>query len=224
MIAGVLCQKKAAANNAITQILMPLTTADGFVDIKNNHAITVVGSPTISTVQSKFGAGSLRVSSGNYLRINSTSTLDMSGKKPFTFECWVYLTSGHSSGGGILSMRSSYAYCPLVVKEISTFIGGDSLWGWSFLGSYGVVGRNTWSHIALVFDGTNVRLYINGNGTFDNPTTSNRPHPSWPVGDRFLNVGFDSDGAADGYINDLRISNSAVYTANFTPPSSPFTV
>ena len=213
-----------ASSSAVTQILMPLTTADGFVDIKNNHAITVVGSPTISTAQSKFGAGSLRVTSGNYLRINSTSTLDMSGKKPFTFECWVYLTSGHSSVSGILSMRSSVVYCPLVVKESITFIGDGSLNGWSFLGSYGVVGRNTWSHIALVFDGTNVRLYVNGNGTFDNPTISNKPHPSWPVGDRFLNVGYDVEGAIDGYINDLRISDGAVYTANFTPPSSPFTV
>jgi len=208
-----------ASSSAVTQILMPLTTADGFADVANNHAITVIGSPTISTAQSKFGAGSLRVSSGNYLRINSTSTLDMSGKKPFTFECWVYLTSGHSSGGGILSMRSSVVYCPLVVKESITFIGDGSLNDWSFL-SGGVVGRNTWSHVAIVFDGTNVRLYVNG--TFDNPVTSSRPHPSWPVGDRFLNVGCDVDGVTDGYINDLRISDGAVYTAAFTPPTSPF--
>jgi hypothetical protein len=73
-----------------------------------------------------------------------------------------------------------------------------------------------------VFDGTNVRLYVNGNGTFDNPTISNKPHPSWPVGDRFLNVGYDHDGAIDGYINDLRISDYAVYTTDFTPPTSPF--
>ena len=198
-------------------LLMPFTTTSSFADVANNHAITVIGSPTISTAQSKFGAGSLRVTSGNYLRINSTSTLDMSGKKPFTFECWVYLTSGHSSGGGILSMRNSAVYCPLVVKESTTFIGNDSLDGWSFLSSYGVVGRNTWSHIALVFDGTNVRLYVNGNGPI-----SNKPHPSWPVGDRFLNVGYDADGDADGYINDLRISDSAVYTTNFTPPTAPF--
>ena len=212
-----------ASSSAVTQILMPLTTADGFTDIENNHAITVIGSPTISTVQSKFGAGSLRVSSGNYLRINSTSTLDMSGKKPFTFECWVYLTSGHSSGSGILSMRSSAVYCPLVVKESITYIGDDSLGAWSFLSSSGgVVGRNTWSHVALVFDGTNVRLYVNGNGSFDNPTISTKPHPSWPVGDRFLNVGYDVGGAADGYINDLRISDGAVYTSDFTPPTSPF--
>ena len=212
----------AHAIPVIPKILMPFTTASGFTDIANNHAITVIGSPTISTAQSKFGAGSLRVTSGNYLIINSTSTLDVSGKKPFTFECWVYLTSGHSSVSGILSMRSSYVYCPLVVKENTTFIGDGSLNGWSFLSSSGgVVGRNTWSHVALVFDGTNVRLYVNGNGSFDNPTISNKPHPSWPVGDRFLNVGYDVDGVTDGYINDLRISDIAVYTANFTPPTSP---
>jgi hypothetical protein len=212
----------AHAIPASTKILMPFTTTSSFADVANNHAITVIGSPTISTAQSKFGAGSLRVSSGNYLRINSTSTLDMSGKKPFTFECWVYLTSGHSSVGGILSMRNSAVYCPLVVKESTTFIGDNSLNGWSFLSSSGVVGRNTWSHVALVFDGTKVRLYVNGNGSFDNPTISNKPHPSWPVGDRFLYVGYDFDGVTDGYINDLRISDTAVYTTDFTPPTSPF--
>ncbi len=117
-------------------------------------------------------------------------------------------------------MRSSAVYCPLVVKESTTFIGNGSLNDWSFLSSSGVVGRNTWSHVALVFDGTNVRLYVNG--TFENPAASSGPHPSWPVGDRFLNVGYDHDGVADGYINDLRISDIAVYTANFTPPTSPF--
>ena len=210
----------AHAIPVIPKILMPFTTSSGFTDIANNHAITVIGSPTISTAQSKFGAGSLRVSSGNYLRINSTSTLDMSGKKPFTFECWVYLTSGHSSVSGILSMRSSVVYCPLVVKESITFIGDGSLNGWSFLSSSEAVGRNTWSHVALVFDGTNVRLYVNG--TFENPAASSGPHNSYPVGDRFLNVGYDVEGAIDGYINDLRISDGAVYTSDFTPPTSPF--
>ena len=211
----------AHAIPASTKILMPFTTDSGFTDIANNHAITVIGSPTISTAQSKFGAGSLRVTSGNCLTINSTSTLDMSGKKPFTFECWVYLTSGHSIYSGILSMRSSPdVYCPLVVKEGWTLIGDGSLSNWDILSNYEAVGRNTWSHVALVFDGTNVRLYVNG--ASDNPADSSGPHPSWPVGDRFLNVGYDADGVIDGYINDLRISDYAVYTAAFTPPTSPF--
>lgn len=200
---------------ASTKILMPLTTADGFADIANNHAITVIGSPTISTAQSKFGAGSLRVSSGNYLRINSTSTLDMSGKKPFTFEFWVYLTSDHYSGGGILSTRDTPSCTNIVVKRNFTLIGDAYLNNWGAVGA--AIPLNQWVHVALVLDGTNIKEYING--VQAGPSSA---HPSWPVGDKFLNVGRDFDGATDGYINDLRISDYAVYTANFTPPTSPF--
>ena len=205
----------AHAIPASTKILMPFTTTSSFADVANNHAITVIGSPTISTAQSKFGAGSLRVSSGNYLRINSTSTLDMSGKKPFTFECWVYLTSGHSSGGGILSTRDTPSYTNIVVKRNFTLIGDAYLNNWSGVGA--ALPLNQWVHVALVLDGTNIKEYIDG--VQAGPSSA---HPSWPVGDRFLYVGYDFDGVTDGYINDLRISDTAVYTTDFTPPTSPF--
>ena len=205
----------AASSSAVTQILMPLTTADGFADIANNHAITVIGSPTISTAQSKFGAGSLRVTIGNHLRINSTPTLDMSGKKPFTFEFWVYLTSNHSSGSGILSTRDTPSYTNIVVKRNFTLIGDAYLNNWSVVGA--ALPLNQWVHVALVLDGTNIKEYIDGVQAV--PSSA---HPSWPVGDRFLYVGYDFDGVMDGYINDLRISDIAVYTGDFTPPTSPF--
>jgi hypothetical protein len=76
---------------------------------------------------------------------------------------------------------------------------------------------NQWVHVALVLDGTNIKEYIDG--VQAGPSSA---HPSWPVGDRFLNVGRDFDGVTDGYINDLRISDYAVYTSDFTPPTSPF--
>jgi len=201
---------------ASTKILMPLTTDDGFTDIANSHAITVIGSPTISTAQSKFGAGSLRVTIGNYLIINSTPTLDMSGKKPFTFEFWVYLTSNHHSGGGILSTRGDTpSYTNIVVKRNFTLIGDAYLNNWSVIGA--ALPLNQWVHVALVLDGTNIKEYIDG--VQAGPSSA---HPSWPVGDKFLNVGYDFDGVMDGYINDLRISDTAVYTTDFTPPTSPF--
>ena len=205
----------AHAIPVIPKILMPFTTTSGFTDVANNHAITVIGSPTISTAQSKFGAGSLRVTSGNYLRINSTSTLDMSGKKPFTFEFWVYLTNDHYSGAGILSTRDTPSCTNIVVKRNFTLIGDDYLNNWSVVSA--AIPLNQWVHVALVLDGTNIKEYING--VQAGPSSA---HPSWPVGDKFLNVGRDFDGATDGYINDLRISDYAVYTANFTPPISPF--
>jgi len=208
----------AHAIPASTKILMPFTTTSGFTDVANNHAITVIGSPTISTAQSKFGAGSLLVSSGNYLRINSTSTLDVSGNVPFTFECWVNRLSdlGGFNGDGVLSMRTAKVICPIVIKTASTYIGNSALNGWNLLAGTGVA-LGVWTHYALVGDGTNIKVYTNGV-----LTGSTYTHPSWPSTNNFLNIGFDADGGSNAYINDLRISDIAVYTANFTPPTSPF--
>ena len=202
---------------ASTKILMPLTTDDGFADIANNHAITVIGSPTISTAQSKFGAGALLVSNGNYLRIASTPTLNMSGKAPFTFECWVNRLSdlGGFNGDGVLSMRTAAVYCPLVIKTASTYIGTSALNGWNFLAGTGVA-LGVWTHYALVGDGTNIKVYTNG--VMQNTVA----HQSWASANNFLNIGYDTNGGSNAYINDLRISDYAVYTANFTPPTSPF--
>jgi len=209
----------SSASSAVTQILMPLTTADGFADVANNHAITVVGSPTISTAQSKFGAGSLLVSNGNFLRIASTPTLDLSGNVPFTFECWVNRLSdlGGFSGDGVLSMRTAAVYCPIVIKTAYTYIGTSALNGWIFVVGTGVA-LGVWTHYALVGDGTNIKVYTNGvlQNTFE--------HQSWASANNFLNIGYDTNSSSNAYINDVRVSSGAVYTANFTPPSSPFTV
>jgi len=207
----------AHAIPASTKILMPFTTTSGFTDIANNHAITVIGSPTISTAQSKFGAGSLLVSNGNYLRIASTPTLNMSGKAPFTFECWVNRLSdlGGFNGDGVLSMRTAAVYCPIVIKTASTYIGTSTLNGWFFLAGTGVA-LGVWTHYALVGDGTNIKVYKNG------VLQSTVAHQSWASANNFLNIGYDTDSSSNAYINDLRISDIAVYTTDFTPPTSPF--
>ncbi len=203
----------AHAIPASTKILMPFTTTSGFADVANNHAITVIGSPTISTAQSKFGAGSLHVSSGNYLRINSTSTLDVSGKKPFTFECWVYNTR-NTSVAGFISMRDTLTYCPIVVQKDWSLIGYNELSGWKTL--IATIPLSQWVHVALVGDGVNIKQYING------LESGFVTHSNWSNGNNFLNIGRDYDDSFVGYMNDFRFSDSAVYTANFTPPTSPF--
>lgn len=204
----------APAIPASTKILMPFTTASGFTDVANGHAITVIGTPSISTVQSKFGAGALRLTTNNYLKIDATPTLNFSGNKVLTLEFWAYVT-GFSGAGGILSTRSSGAYSNLVVNYQYTLVGNAALNNWTFIND--VLPLNQWVHVAIVLDGVNIKEYVNGvqTGTIV-------AHPSWPSNNSFLNIGHDFAGGITGYINDLRISDVAVYTADFTPPTSPF--
>ena len=81
---------------------------------------------------------------------------------------------------------------------------------------------NRWHHIAVVKNGTTGTFYIDGqaSGTFTwNLASSNSTQP--------LNVGNLNDGnsyAIDGTISNARIVNgTAVYTSNFTPPTSALT-
>jgi hypothetical protein len=84
---------------------------------------------------------------------------------------------------------------------------------------------NTWSHLAVVFNGTgsnNLKIYVNGvlaaTGTFGSI--------QWASGSggNNLYIGREETNPATsywpGYIDDLRITNGyARYTANFTPPT-----
>lgn len=108
-----------------TRILMPFTTTSGFTDVANNHAITVVGSPTISTAQSKFGAGALAITSNNYIKIDATPTLNFSGNKVFTIELWVYTTT--YTGDTILSTRNASVYSPFLIGQQRSLIGNAPL-------------------------------------------------------------------------------------------------
>jgi hypothetical protein len=78
---------------------------------------------------------------------------------------------------------------------------------------------NTWYHVALVRSGSTIKLYFNGTA---NATTSTN---SSSIGNGAFTVGFLSGGYGyfAGNVSNVRVSNSAVYTGNFTPSTSALT-
>ena len=81
-----------------------------------------------------------------------------------------------------------------------------------------VIGSTTittgvWHHVAGVFDGSQMRVYLDGvlDGSV---STTNAP----ASGTSSLKIGRTSGGSYfGGLIDEARVSNSAVYTGNFTP-------
>jgi hypothetical protein len=86
------------------------------------------------------------------------------------------------------------------------------------------ISLNTWTHIAMVSEGSTVKLYINGtqSGSTANYSTVTASAATTRIG-AYQNSGGSATLPYTGYIDDLRVTRGfARYTANFTPPTTGF--
>jgi len=82
--------------------------------------------------------------------------------------------------------------------------------------------EDTWKHIAVVRDSSNViTLYYNGVGALLGTYTGN----GYGIGSSQLRIGTTHEANMDfaGYMDEIRISDTARYTSNFTPSTTAFT-
>jgi hypothetical protein len=198
----------------------------------NNFTITRFGTPVISTTQSKFGGASgLFDAQGDVITAPSNTDFDM-GSGNFTIECWVYPTATNQrqifvNRGNNAAQNDSSSF----LFEITALNKARFLFVTDFgspkvaevVLSSGSISQNTWTHIAVVRNGNTITLYINGtaDGTADVTGDSmNAVIQTLKIGD-YTTAG---DLEFLGYIDDLRITKGkALYTANFTAPTSELT-
>jgi hypothetical protein len=215
----------AAANifpNALdsyTKVLLHFDGTNGSTTFTDSasHAFTLIGSPTISTAQSKFGGASMAAASGN--SITCTSADFAVGTGDFTFEGWYYLLT-RSTDRGFFNLSNAIAS----VNEgigVSANYGTDTLaylLNNSYNGTSTNLSQNTWYHIALTRASGTCKLFANGTQAATWSDTTNYT-------DTVLKVGsyYGATWSTQGYVDEFRFSKGiARYTANFTPPASVF--
>ncbi len=77
---------------------------------------------------------------------------------------------------------------------------------------------NRWTHLAGVYDGKSVRLYVDGEEVASNPAVGTRVSNALP-----LYIGADPNGKGNpsrpfaGYLDEIRLSKTARYLQRFTP-------
>jgi hypothetical protein len=191
-------------------------TNAGIYDATSKNDLETVGNAQISTTQSKWGGSSISFDgTGDWLLIPDQSPQRI-GTGNFTIEMWVYRNSSGTYGlagkgtgttGWLVSLNSSN-------QVVFTY-------GSSTITSSGTVSATTWTHIAVVREGTSTnqtKIYINGtnDGTGTVSTDFNQTNSMY--------IGADRTGgsAANAYVQDVRITNYARYTANFTAPTAAF--
>ena len=218
-------------------LLLHMEGSDGstsFIDSSpNQKQITRVGTPTISTSDKKIGTGSGSFASGRYLNITDLSGLLPRPRDPITVEAWVYSTN-RQGGMGIISPKYEngggatpipYALC---LNDGSGGGGGIRPCFGSYNGNWTMAASpqdlplNQWTHLAGVYDGSKLYIYVNGVKRGEANLAS---IPQYTASEFYVGNRWDGDGgyAFAGYIDEVRITNGlALYSKTFTPSTVAF--
>ena len=185
------------------------------------HTVTAVGNAAASTTEKKIGTSSIAFDgSGDYLQVPNLFAL-----YDFTIELWMYNTESNSnahiigncnhttgSGGG----WGIYCNGNGVLKFNSygnSWNTGDTNIGWS---------TSTWHHVAVTRSGTTVKIWLDGVEKYS--ATKSAAILGGPTN---LGIGADNGATSSmdfvGYMDEIRISNTARYTSAFTPSTTAFT-
>jgi len=215
-----------------TTLLLPGNGTNGaqnntFLDAStNNFTITRNGNTTQGTFSpfSQTGWGNyFSGTSGQYLNTVANAAFNF-GTSDFTVEAWVYPGAAIALPMPIVEIRTSasnatgFAFFRYPSAQYLSVFSQGAVIG----NSTNNLTQNTWNHVALVRSGNTWTFYINGvsSGSFtwasaqsDGATTGPKIGGSTSAGEVWV-----------GYLSNVRIVKGvAVYTGNFTPPTSPLT-
>lgn len=207
------------------------------------RTLTRSGNAQVSTVQSKFGgASAVFDGSGDYVTMTANSAVTF-GTEDFTWEFWFRTVNKPTSGNGRF---------PVLLKNngASTFTNGNnwlgiydrhatinntklSVFNPTFFTSNSValltstsnVSNNTWYHVAVVRENGTFKLFFDGNLEATRTANLNIDTASGTTTFRDIRIGMGdatNDNSYNGFIDELRISSIARYSANFTPATAAF--
>lgn len=191
----------------------------------NNIAFAKGGSPQVSGFQPFTQPTSVNVNtlystyfdgSTAYIGTATSSALTI-GTQQFTVELWVNHTAAGTSTQYFDSATNGFSVSKNTSNQIILAQSGVA----ALLTSTGTIAANTWTHIAITRNASNlVTIYINGVASGTATLTTN-------FSNTYLYIGRQQGAATaymNGYISNVRqVIGTAVYTANFTPPTAPLT-
>lgn len=224
-----------AGQDSYTNNVSLLLDGESLTDKSQNNFTVTNSSVTVSSAQVKYGTSSLYFNGSSYLSIPDSASFSF-GTGDFTIEAWVLVTSPITSGSyrsicckysaGSIGTEDAFQF--LINNSAGTMQVTTTLVSNTFETAYSfnITGatttlNDTWNHIALTRSSGSLKCFFNGTqiGSTQTYTRSiNQGTLPVIVGARTYSP---YDLYLTGYIDDLRITKSAIYTANFTPPTGP---
>lgn len=202
-----------------------LTTA--FVDEGHNSlTVTPSGDAQHSFEQAKINESSIKFD-GTGDEITTSTNADFNlGTSDYTIEFWLYKSAtmtNQSVGHTSVSNSEGHGFqIEYTSNKLGLYIW-DLNNDWTFYNyEDSEASTGTWVHYAWVRNGTSFVLYKNGTAQSATTTSSASITPttnSWAFGGHRN----DSSRFFNGFMDQIRISDTARYTSNFTAPTSEMT-
>ena len=197
----------------------------------SNHALITAGDVSLKPKsvfdnslysEASHGASVYLDGTGDYLTGPSSATIGI-GTGDFTIECWFYATDA-SLDRGIWETRTdgypnhSDGLALTRITETTFRVFGTS----QLIVSSATTITNNWHHLAVVRNSGTLEFFVNGvsQGTASNSTNMNSSQPIAIGSGRYTTSNSTPTHAVKGYIQDFRVLTSALYTSNFTPPTT----
>jgi hypothetical protein len=185
----------------------------------NNFTITRNGTPTQGSVTPYWPDGQWSNyfnGSSDYVTTPSSASYQF-GTGDFTIEAWVYSTS--SANRSIIDARGSSSAAPYAF-----YIDGSNFpyfYDGTVYTSTVAAPPNQWNHVAVSRASGTLRMFVNGvQGFSGTVTTALNPAATFYIGGQ----NFATPVKFPGYLSNLRlVKGTALYTANFTPSTTPLT-
>jgi len=199
---------------AKTQVTVEAEVIRKKVDIKSTGATT-------STGDSKFGGTSaLMVNSGDQVLFSDDFSWSQIGTGDFTIEMWINANSFLEGSVILLDPRGGGDTTPnwlVGLDDVSGYKPGMYVGGWVV--SDTALSTGTWYHLAWVRSSGTLKCYVDGTEKASVSFTGDLDQSGFGLGSRYnLN-----QYTLDGYMDEVRISDTARYTSGFTPDTTPFT-
>jgi hypothetical protein len=223
-------------NDANTVLLIHANGTDGSTFFEDDNGvrapkgISANGNAQISTAQSKFGGSSLYLDgSGDYLELPGAVNTPELNTPSWTVEFWCYISAAagdYTHNIGLWNDNNGYCawYISTNMYQASRKLGiqyidtnGNNSGPVQF-GS--TLSTGTWFHAAFVNNNGTLTAYKDGTSigthTMSGTIRSSDGTSNFRIGKTY------NAGDFNGYLDEIRISNSVRYTANFTAPTAPF--
>ena len=198
----------------------------------DRNTITANGNAQVSTAQSQFGgASALFDGSGDWISCPDNSTFELPTTTAWTVEFWIRPAAMENRG--LIGQQNSGTANGWSVSLLPT---GNIAWvdransANVYSSTSGGMVINTWYHVAVVRSSTSLQIYIGGTRRYNN--TSYTTSSTTSSASLFIGTGqgissslWDGGTAAyNGYIDEIRISNTARYAnaTTITVPSAAF--